>query len=325
MSENSPNKLKGVFLDASSLDIEDINFISLKNVLANWQFYDETLPFQVSERIVDADIIISNKVVLDENIISKASCLKLICVAATGVNNVDIAAAKKRNIAVCNVTAYAVSSVSQHVLLLILALFRRLNDYQNLIRLGAWQKSSQFCLLQYPIEDLTGKTIGIVGYGELGKAVANIAKAFGMKILIAARAGTVVKDGCLPLHELLSKVDVLSLHCPLNEQTRGLIGEAELACMKSSAFLINTARGGIVDEQALVNALLQNDIAGAGVDVLIDEPPVAGNPLLDLDLPNLIISPHIAWGSRAARQRLVDEIAENIEAWKKSVARNIIC
>lgn len=329
MPGNMPKQLKGVFLDSSTLDIDDVNFTALKSVLPGCKFYKETLPTQVGERIVDADVVISNKVVLDENIITQASNLKLICVAATGVNNVDLIAAQNQNIAVCNVTAYATSSVSQHVFSLILSLSRRLNEYQKSIRSGDWQRCGQFCLLQHSIEDLTGKTIGIVGYGELGMAVAKIAQAFGMKVLIAERIGTGRADSeddivRIPLNELLPKVDVLSLHCPLNEQTQGLIGEAEIACMKPSAFLINTARGGIVDEQALINALLKNTIAGAGIDVLVEEPPVNGNPLLEVDFPNLMVTPHIAWSSKQARQRLVDEVVENINAWKKGIKRNIV-
>lgn len=314
---------QGVFLDKLSLDCGDIDYVALQQPHLKWQFYDATDPVQLSERIAACDIIISNKVVLDATVLAKASTLKLVCIAATGSNNIDLEAARAHGIAVCNVTAYATPSVTEHVFALLLSLVRRLPDYQRAIQQQRWQHSDRFCLLDYPISELAGRVLGIVGYGELGRAVANIARAFGMSVLIAARpGGDQTAAGRLPLAELLPQVDVLSLHCPLTEHTSHLIGAPELSLMKPGAWLINTARGGIVDEQALAEALLQGRIAGAGFDVLSIEPPRQGNPLLAENIPNLIITPHIAWASREARQRLVNEIGLNITAWQRNEARN---
>jgi len=209
----------------------------------------------------------------------------------------------------------------------VLSLLTRVNDYSKAVKGGKWQNSKQFCLLDYPITELAGKKFGIVGYGELGKAVARIAEAFGMEVLIAAREKNKVegiKTGRLPLNDILRQVDVLSLHCPLVDETRGLIGENELNLMKPSAILINAARGGIVDEAALAMALKQKRLGGAGIDVLTEEPPKNGNPLLDDTIPNLILTPHIAWASQASRQRLIDEIVFNIQSWLKGELRNSV-
>ena len=208
---------------------------------------------------------------------------------------------------------------------LILALTRKLNQYQTAIREDRWQKSPFFCVLDYPISELAGKTLGIVGYGVLGKAVAKLGEALGMQVLTAARKGAAPKDGRVSLEELLVQSDVVSLHCPLTPETTDLIGAKEFALMKTSAVLINTARGGIVDEKALVNAIQSQSIAGAGVDVLSEEPPKNGNPLLDVQLPNLIVTPHIAWASVESRQRVINEIAENIIAFENGVRRNVVC
>jgi glycerate dehydrogenase len=241
--------------------------------------------------------------------------LKLICVAATGTNNVDVATAAKNNIAVCNVRGYAADSVVQHVFMLILNLSRRYNQYQQALQRGEWQRSEHFCFLTYPIESLTGKTLGIIGYGELGRAVARMAEHFGMQILIAESVVGKDKPDRIPIDELLLQSDFVSLHCPLTEQTRDLIGERELSLMKDTACLINTARGGIVNEEALLKAVKTQQIAGAATDVLTVEPPANGHPFLDAHLPNLIITPHIAWGAKQARQTLLEKVASNIDAW----------
>jgi glycerate dehydrogenase len=230
---------------------------------------------------------------------------------------------------VANVTGYATASVSEHVFALMLALKRRLPGYQRLVAAGQWQRSHQFGLLDFPITELAGRTLGIVGYGELGQAVARVAEAFGMSVRIASRPGikadTPPQAGRVVLNQLLTEADILTLHCPLNDNTRNLIGANELALMKSDAVLINTARGGIVDEQALADALRSGQIGGAAVDVLSQEPPVSGNPLLAADIPNLIVTPHIAWASRESRQRLIHEIAINIRAWMRGEDRNRLC
>ncbi len=306
----------GVFLDKETVDLGDIDFSALDNSLKELRHYPATRPEQVVERIASAQVVISNKVVLNEQVLAQAPQLKLICVAATGTNNVDLGAAARHGITVCNCQNYSTPSVVQQVFALLLALFTRLPDYRQAVKEGRWQTASQFCLLDYPIRELAGKTLGIVGYGELGKAVARIAEAFGMQVLIAQRPGTVEpQEGRIPLHALLPQVDALTLHCPLTPETRGLIGEWELALMRRDAVLINAARGGIVDEAALAKALRLGALGGAGVDVLTEEPPVHGNPLLEPDIPNLIVTPHNAWASRESRQRMVQQLAENIQAF----------
>lgn len=317
----------GVFLDRKSLDLGDLDLSPLENSLPSFRHYPATEPQQVTERIRDATVVISNKVVLDATALAAAPMLKLICVAATGTNNIDLEAAAKRGITVCNTRGYGTPSVVQHVFTLILSLLTRLPDYRRAVAEGQWQTADQFCLLNFPIRELAGKKLGIVGYGELGRGVARIAEAFGMRVLIAQRpAGTVENDGegRVPLPTLLPQLDVLSLHCPLTPETRGLIGEWELALMRRDAILINTARGGIVDEGALAEALRRGALAGAGVDVLTEEPPVNGNPLLDPTIPNLIVTPHCAWGSRESRQRLGDQLVENIHSFLKGMPMRVV-
>jgi len=315
----------GVFLDLDSLDRNDLDLGALRTTLPRWHFHGSTTPEQVAERIAAAEVVVSNKVVLDEALLAGAPRLRLIAIAATGTNNVDLAAAGRLGIPVCNIRRYATPSVVQHVFALLLALSRNLTRYQQAVRDGRWQQSEQFCLLDYPIRELGGLTLGIVGYGELGQAVAQAAEqAFGMHVLIAQRPGAAAQPGRLPLPELLPRVDVLSLHCPLSEQTRDLIGARELALMKPDALLINTARGGIVDEPALAQALREGRLGGAGIDVLETEPPGADSPLLAGDIPNLILTPHIAWASREARQRLTDQLAANIRAFVNGSPQNLV-
>ena len=314
----------GVFLDRDSLDRGDLDFSSLDNVIDDWQFYAQTQADDLSSRIATSEIIISNKVMIDEAAIQSAARLKLICVAATGTNNVDISAAQRHNISVCNVRGYATPSVCQHVFAMILSLSIHLGKYRRAVMNGAWQQSQHFCLLDYPIEELSGKTLGIIGYGELGHAVAGIAEAFGMQVLISDHRNADPRPGRTAFEQVLTESDIISLHCPLTPKTQGLIGAAEIKQMKQGALLINTARGGIVDEQALADALRDGYLGGAGVDVLTQEPPVADNPLLANDIPNLIITPHIAWASRASRQRLLNEISANISAFLAGSPRNIV-
>ena len=316
--------MRGVFVDEASLNCNDIDFAGVRAVVPDWQFHDLTTAVQLADRIAGADIVVTNKVVLDKRHFAASPALKLICVAATGYNNIAIDEAGAHGIAVCNVAAYATASVVEHVFALLLSLTRSMPSYREAVANGQWQRSKQFCLLDFPLMELRGKTLGIIGSGELGSAVARLAGAFGMHVLFAARPGTPTAADRLPLGELLPRVDVLSLHCPLNESTRNLIGEAELALMKPSAVLINTARGGIVDETALLHALQQRRLAAAAVDVLSVEPPARDNPLLEVSLPNLMVTPHIAWASREARQRLIDEIALNIAAWLNGERRNRI-
>jgi glycerate dehydrogenase len=303
---------KAVFLDTSTLDKNDLNLVGLTETPFDWQLFPSTPPTKTAERIKGAQLIVSNKVVIDRPLMENAPELKLICLTATGTNNVDLAAAAELGIGVTNVTGYGTATVVQHTFSLILALSTRLMDYQAAIKRGDWQRSDTFCLTDFPIREIAGKCLGIVGFGTLGRGVARIAEAFDMTILLAQRPGGAAQEGRLPLHELLPQVDILTLHCPLTTDTQGLISTKELALMRSDALLINTARGGIVDEKALALALRTGQIGGAGVDVLTQEPPRDDNPLLQADIPNLIVTPHNAWASREARQRLLDGVTDNI-------------
>ncbi len=315
--------MRGVLLDQASLDRDDLDLSGLERVLPDWRFHPATTPAETASRIGEAEVVVTNKVVLDAGALAAAPRLKLIAVAATGTNNIELEAARSRGIAVCNVTGYATPSVVEHTMALILALTRRLEVHHRAALDGSWAAADQFCLLDFPMRELNGLSLGIVGYGELGRAVARAAEAaFRMRVLVAQRPGGPAHPGRLPLDELLPRVDVLSLHTPLTTETRHLIGERELRLMRPDALLINTARGGIVDEAALAGALRGGRLGGAGIDVLTTEPPRSGNPLLAPDIPNLIVTPHIAWASRQARQRLIDEVAENIRAFLAGKARN---
>ncbi|MDT8283639.1 MAG: 2-hydroxyacid dehydrogenase [Gammaproteobacteria bacterium] len=315
---------KAVFLDFLSVHPDDLDVTCLHEVVDSWHFCDNTKSDDVAATIADADVVVVNKVILNKQNLSIAKNLKLICAAATGVNNIDLDATAKFGISVCNVRRYATPAVVQHVFALLLSLTTRFEQYQGDVYNGNWAKSEFFCLLDYPIRELQGLILGIIGYGELGQAVAKIAESFGMKVLLAKRDENDSRDNRIALHELLPKVDVLSLHCPLTQSTRGLIGEKELALMRSDAILINTSRGGLVDEKALLDALQKNRLGGAGLDVLAQEPPPENYFLLQQKLPNLIITPHTAWASREARQRLIDEIAKNIQAYQQGQPRNIV-
>ncbi len=317
------NKPQAVFLDRASLYPEDLDFTKLENA-ANWQWFDNANASDIGHNLKDTEIIVSNKIFLNREILQSSKHLKLICIAATGTNNVDIKAAKQHGIAVCNVRAYATSSVVQHVFSLILSLNRKLFSYRESVINGDWSHSDFFCYFGEPISALEGKTLGIIGYGELGKAVAKVARCFAMKVLIAKRNETDVRPGRSYLTTLLAKSDVVSLHCPLTEHNYHLIGEKELALMKSDALLINAARGGLIDEQALLHSLETNQIAGAALDVLEREPPSINHPLSNYHADNLIITPHIAWASQQSRQKLVDEIAKNILGFQRGEPRNLV-
>lgn len=306
---------RGVFLDLGSVDRGDLDLGRLRGACERWAVYPSTAPGETQARIAGAQVVVTNKVVLDAALLEGATALRLVCVAATGTNNLDLDAAARLGIEVRNVRGYATASVVQHVLALILSHFTRLRDQQDAVRRGDWTRSPQFCLLDHPVEEVAGRGLGIVGLGELGGAVARAAQCLGMKVLVAQRPGGDARPGRLPLVELLPRVDVLSLHCPLTPETRGLIGPAELALMRPDALLVNTARGGLVDEEALAAALRGGRIGGAALDVLSAEPPPAEHPLLAPDIPHLTLTPHVAWASRAARQRLVDAVAANIESF----------
>lgn len=308
--------MKAVFLDYASLDQNDLDFSELHAVFENLTLYPASTEEQVLERIQDVDVVITNKVRISAEVIQQLPQLKLILISATGTNNVDLVQTKKSGIVVCNCQAYGTSAVAQHTLMLMLALSTSVIQYHQAVQKGEWQKAQQFCLLDFPIVELTGKTLGIIGYGELGQAVAQLAKAFGMQIMVGALPNRPQREGRVQLDVLLSQADYVSLHCPLTDETKDLIDAKAFDRMKSSAFLINCARGGIVNEQALADALIHKKIAGAATDVLTVEPPKQGNVLLNIDIPNLIITPHSAWGSVDARQRIVQQLMENVKAFQ---------
>ena len=307
--------MKAVFLDADTLG-NDVDLSPIEAVTGEMVKHPRTSPEQVQERIRGFDTVLVNKVVLSREHFEACPELKTVAVVATGLNNIDKDAAKDHSVTVMNVTNYGRSTVAQHTMALILALATRLVDYDKDVRAGRWGQSSMFCLMDHPIMELEGRTLGVVGYGDLGQGVVERAKAFGMNVVLGARPGqaTGEVDGYprIPLDELLPKVDVLSLHCLLTDDTRNMIGARELKMMKTEALLINTSRGGLVDEQALADALRAGTIGGAGFDVLTEEPPRNGNALLADDIPNLIVTPHSAWASREARQRIVEITASNL-------------
>lgn len=309
---------KAVFLDLGSTSHDDLDLSRLHTACGELTSWNQTRLEQRLQHIQNADIIISNKVILDAEILEQLQGqIKLICIAATGTNNVDLNAAKALNIPVTNIRDYASQSVAEHVMALIFALYRQLPSWQHDVPRGAWSLSPHFCLLNPPIRDIAGATLGIVGYGVLGQAVAAHAQALGMQVIVAERpTADSVRAGYMAFDDVLAQADIISLHCPLSPETANLFDAQRLQQMKAGAILINTARGGIVDEIALLQALQSGHLAGAGMDVLAQEPPPADHPLLHAQLPNLLITPHVAWASRSARQTLINQLAEIIERWQ---------
>lgn len=315
---------RAVFLDLAPLDQGDLDLTPLQSVFDELICHTQTNESQIIERLQGAQVAIVNKLRLGDEVFNACPDLKLILVAATGLNNIDLAAARQRGISVCNCQGYGTATVAQHALMLLLALATRLPDYQAAVARGRWQESGQFCLLDFPIVELAGKTLGILGHGELGSAVAKLAEAFGMRVLTGNLPGRPPRPERLDLDELLPEVDALSLHCPLTEQTRNLIGARELQLMKPTAYIINTARGGLIDEQALADTLRRGHLGGAATDVLTSEPPSNDNPLLAADIPRLIVTPHSAWGSREARQRIVGQLCENAETFFTGTPKRLV-
>jgi len=290
-----------------------------------WIEYPESGPDQVAERVSEATMIISNKLSLGEPQLQNAPRLKLIAIAATGSDCVDLNYCGSRGIAVCNVRGYAVNSVPEHVLMLMLSLRRNLIAYRADVQGGLWNQSKQFCLLTHELHDIRDSTLGIIGFGSIGRSMARLGESVGMRVLISERRGAAkIREGRTSFAETLKQSDVLSLHCPLTDETRNLIGAAEFRMMKQNALLINTARGALIDDAALIEALHMRVIAGAGIDVLREEPPNHGSPLLDLTLPNLIITPHVAWASNEAVQILADQVIENIEGFVAGRPQNLL-
>jgi glycerate dehydrogenase len=314
--------------------MENIVFLERGSVRANfrrpafeheWRDYQETAPEQILERLEHATIAITNKLALREAQLSLLPILKLIGVSATGVDVVDVEYCKRRGIGVTNVRNYARNSVPEHALTLLLALRRNLPGYSRDVRNGEWQHSTQFCLYKHQLRDLNDSTLGIVGCGALGKAMERLALGVGMRVLISEHKNAqVVRSGRTSFEEILAQSDAISLHCPLTPETRNLIGAAELGQMKPHAILINTARGGLVNEKALREALISGLIGGAGFDVLSSEPPRDGNVLLDPELPNFILTPHVAWASDEAMQILADQLIDNLEAFVRGHPQNLV-
>jgi glycerate dehydrogenase len=310
-----------VFLERESVDAQ----FRRPAPAHEWVEHAHTGADQVVARLQGAQIAILNKARLDAAALAALPALRMVAIAATGSDNVDLAACRARGVVVSNVRGYATTTVPEHVMALMLALSRRLFDYAADVAAGRWARASNFCLLDHPIRDLRGATLGLVGGGSLGQGVAELARGFGMRVKFSERPGaTQVREGRTDFDTLLREADVLSLHCPLNDTTRHLINADTLARMKPTALLINTARGALVDEAALSAALRAGRIAGAALDVLSQEPPAAPNPLLAGDVPNLIVTPHVAWASGAAMQALADQVVDNIEAFMAGTPCNTL-
>jgi glycerate dehydrogenase len=314
--------VRAVFLDFGTVSNGDLDPGPLERALPGIVIHGRTPQADVPGRIAGFEAVLANKSMIDGATIRANPSLKLVAITATGVDNVDLAAARETGVAVCNLRGYCTASVAQHVFALLLALTHRVADYHALVASGRWQEAGQFSVFPYPIRELQNRVLGIVGHGTLGKAVATIARAFGMRVEIVNRPGTATVEGRRDLDDLLPELDVLTLHCPLTEATRGLIGRERLARMKPDAVLINTARGALVDARALADALKEKKLAGAGIDVLEREPPPPGHPLLDPSIPNLIVTPHVAWAAREARQRCLDELALNVLSFLSGGRRN---
>jgi glycerate dehydrogenase len=311
-----------VFLDRNTF-AGSIRFPHETLAGCDWVEHDRTPPEEIPARAAGAEVLVTNKARLPAGVLDRLPGLRLVAVAATGVDHIDLAAAARRGIGVANVAGYAVRTVAEHVLGVLLALRRSLVRYNEAARTGRWSAAPAFCLHDWPIEDLAGSTLGIIGAGQNGQGVARLAQAFGMRVLLAERRGAATaRPGRVGFEQVLREADAITLHVPLTPETRHLIGAPELARMKPDAVLINTARGGVVDEAALLAALRAGRIAGAALDVLATEPPPADHLLLAAGLSNLIVTPHVAWASRQAQQKLADEVVENIAAFRRGERRN---
>ncbi|MGN7084984.1 D-2-hydroxyacid dehydrogenase [Neisseria sp. P0001.S005] len=315
------NSLQIVVLDRDTLVNRPFEF-DFPHTLSS---YGTTEAHETLARIRGADIVITNKVVISAEAFAENPQLKLVAVTATGVNNVDVEAAKQNGTAVCNIRAYGNESVAEHAFMMMITLMRNLPAYQRDVAAGLWENSPFFCHLGAPMRDLNGKTLAIFGRGNIGKTLATYAQAFKMNVVFAEHKNAQsVRDGYVSFDEAICSADVVSLNCPLTPQTANMIGEAELQQMKPGAILINCGRGGLVDEAALVAALKYGQIGGAGFDVLTQEPPRDGNPLLKARLPNLIVTPHIAWASQEAANRLFDILLDNINRFVVGNPQNLV-
>ena len=318
--------MAAVFLDYNTIGPDDLDPSPLIDCLPDIEFYGSTTPDEVKDRIQNAEFILTNKVQLNSSNLEGAKKLKFIGLTATGADNIDLGYAKKKNIRVCNIRAYCTQSVVEHVFGALLSLTHNLRSYSQLVDDGDWQKSDDFCLLRYPIKELSSMKLGVVGYGELGRNVAKMGKAFGMSVIINTRSKSEFnsEEEHVTFKRLLEESDVVSLHCPLTIETKNLIGIEEVKLMKPSSILINTARGGLIDSEALLFALKNGMIAGAAIDVLPEEPPINGNALLEYKKVNLIMTPHIAWGTIEARQNAINQLADTIKAFQNNQKINAL-
>jgi glycerate dehydrogenase len=314
-----------VFLDAATY-----GDISLRHFTDRWQctVHRVTRPDETVKRLAGHAVAVTNKVVMDRAVLASAEAweLKLIAVAATGTDIIDQGAAAHRGVKICNVPGYATPSVAQFTMALILEFATQAGRHGDAVKAGEWQKSPVFTLFKYPSIELNGKKIGVIGYGNIGQTVARMARGLGMEILIAGRSGGAGPADRVPLERVLREADIITLHCPLTSETKNLINRQTLSLMKPTAFLINTARGGLVDEPALIAALRGKQIAGAALDVITQEPPLDDHPIIQAtkELENLIVTPHTAWSTREARRRLLEVVAENIAAFFAGVPRNLV-
>jgi glycerate dehydrogenase len=310
-----------VFLDRATLKAK----LRKPSCAGEYVEYEKTAVSQIVPRLQGASIAIVNKVPMRADTLKQLPQLKLIAVAATGYDVIDVAYCKAHGIAVANIRNYAVHTVPEHAFALILALRRNILAYRQDVENGVWNRSEQFCFFTHDIGDLHGATLGIIGEGAIGQATANIGRAFGMRVLFADHPPPKMEGVTFTPHEqVLAESDVISLHCPLLPATRNLINIEAFRKMKRNALLINTARGGLVDETALIQALDEGLIAGAGFDVLTVEPPTNGHPLLDVRRPNFILTPHVAWASDGAMQFLADQLIDNIELWCAGTPQHLV-
>lgn len=318
--------MKAVFLDYSTMG-PGLDMSPLSELFTELEVFDATNDDQIADRICAAEFVFANKIKLNDDLLAMADKLRFIGLTATGSDNIDLEGAQRHDIAVCNIRGYCTRSVTEHVFGMLLSLTHSLHRYTAAVRDGAWQQAPDFCMLDYPMRELSTMTMGIVGYGQLGNAVARKAREFDMNVLVSVRPGVDVDatsndENRVSFDELLSRSDVISLHCPLTDQTRELFAAEAFRKMKSTAILINTARGALIDSAALANALRSGEIGAAGIDVLPQEPPVQGNPLLDYDGENLLITPHIAWATDRARQDAIQQVADNVRAFLGGEQRN---
>ncbi|MEO1247724.1 MAG: D-2-hydroxyacid dehydrogenase [Pseudomonadota bacterium] len=314
--------MQAVFLDYATMG-DGLDLAPLEAVVSDLEVYDSTTETELAARIAGKQIVFANKNVLRADLLANTPSLRFIGLTATGTDNVDLDAAREHGIAVANIRAYCTESLVEHVFGLLLMLTHSLHRFDASVAAGEWQKAEDPFLLVHPIRELSAMSLGIVGHGELGQRAGKIAQAFGMQVLVAARPGaSVVPDGRIEFNDMLERADAITLHCPLTAQTRNLMAAEQFRRMQSTAYLINTARGALVDSAALADALGKGEIAGAAVDVLPKEPPVNGDPLLDYEGDNLIVTPHVAWASVEARQNAITELARNTAAFIAGETRN---